>query len=213
MSLAGTRLLARWCPACRRREPGLRLLRRTWEGRPRHCRLQGCGRRQGARASGGNREALSTVAGSAGGPACSSEEALVIGVEPRGRAIWASSFGQPGRLREESSGRADVEGQAVCDLQVGGLGGVPAGQGQSRGAGCGRVLDRGVREGSEGQPVQGLEPDVLGELLPTSGAGGGSGQITLPESWTDRGPTPMPHRLSVEGLAALAALTRSLQGR
>src|SRR6266540_1882240 len=94
MSLAGTRLLARWSPACRRREPGLRLLRRTWEGRPRHCRLQGCGRRQGARASGGNREALSTVAGSAGGPACSSEEALVIGVEPRGRAIWASSFGQ-----------------------------------------------------------------------------------------------------------------------
>ena len=32
MSLAGARLLARWCPAWRRREPGLRLPRGTWEG-------------------------------------------------------------------------------------------------------------------------------------------------------------------------------------
>jgi hypothetical protein len=32
MSLAGARLLARWCPAFRRREPGLRLLHGTWEG-------------------------------------------------------------------------------------------------------------------------------------------------------------------------------------
>ncbi len=38
MSLAATRLLARRCPACRRREPGLRLSRRTWEGWPRHGR-------------------------------------------------------------------------------------------------------------------------------------------------------------------------------
>src|SRR6266536_2636549 len=30
MSLADTRLLARRCPACRRREPGLRLPRGTW---------------------------------------------------------------------------------------------------------------------------------------------------------------------------------------
>jgi hypothetical protein len=37
MSLAGARVLARWCPACRRREPDLRHLRGTWEGRPRHC--------------------------------------------------------------------------------------------------------------------------------------------------------------------------------
>jgi len=32
MSLADIRLLARWCPACRRREPGLRLPRGTGEG-------------------------------------------------------------------------------------------------------------------------------------------------------------------------------------
>jgi len=36
MSLADTRLLARRCPAYRRREPSLRLSRGTWEGRPRH---------------------------------------------------------------------------------------------------------------------------------------------------------------------------------
>ena len=32
MSLVDIRLLARWCPACRRREPGLRLPRGTGEG-------------------------------------------------------------------------------------------------------------------------------------------------------------------------------------
>jgi hypothetical protein len=39
MSLAGARLLARRCPACRRREPGLRLLHGTWEGGCRYWRL------------------------------------------------------------------------------------------------------------------------------------------------------------------------------
>src|SRR6266704_2535749 len=51
MSLAGARVLARWCPACRRREPGLRLLHGTWEGR---CRYRPPSRR-GWRA-GGERE-------------------------------------------------------------------------------------------------------------------------------------------------------------
>ena len=32
MSLAGARLLARWCPAWRRRESGLQRLHGTWEG-------------------------------------------------------------------------------------------------------------------------------------------------------------------------------------
>jgi len=35
-SLAGDRLLARRCPACRRREPELLLLRGTWEGARRY---------------------------------------------------------------------------------------------------------------------------------------------------------------------------------
>jgi hypothetical protein len=41
MSLAGARLLARRCPACRRREPGPWLLCETWEGVCRYwvCRL------------------------------------------------------------------------------------------------------------------------------------------------------------------------------
>ena len=37
MSLAGARGLARRCPAWRRREPGLRLLHGTGEGRIRYC--------------------------------------------------------------------------------------------------------------------------------------------------------------------------------
>jgi hypothetical protein len=41
----------------------------------------------GSAASGWDRKALSTVAGQAGGPARSSEEALVVGVEPRGRVV------------------------------------------------------------------------------------------------------------------------------
>ena len=57
MSLAGARLLARRCPAWRRRESGLRPLHGTWEGGCRYRRL-GAGRRRGARGSapyGGNR--------------------------------------------------------------------------------------------------------------------------------------------------------------
>jgi hypothetical protein len=85
-SLAGARRLARRCPAWRRREPGLRLSRGTWEGLSRHCHP---GREvlvaTGSAASGWDRKALSTVAGQAGGPAHSSEEAPVMGVEPRGR--------------------------------------------------------------------------------------------------------------------------------
>ena len=44
-------------------------------------------------------------------------------------------------------------------------------------------------------------------------AGGGYGQITLPEAWTDRGVVALGYRLSVEGLAALDTLARSLRGR
>jgi hypothetical protein len=44
-------------------------------------------------------------------------------------------------------------------------------------------------------------------------AGGAYGSITLPESWTDRGKPPGTGRLSAEGLAALGAVTRALQGR
>jgi len=44
-------------------------------------------------------------------------------------------------------------------------------------------------------------------------SGGISGQITLPQAWTDRGEPPLARRLSADGLAVLDTLTRSLRGR
>ena len=43
-------------------------------------------------------------------------------------------------------------------------------------------------------------------------SGGVGGQITLPQAWTDRGEPPCGSRLSAEGLAAAAALTRAVRG-
>ena len=43
-------------------------------------------------------------------------------------------------------------------------------------------------------------------------AGAVGGQVTLPESWSDRGGPPGTHRLSVQGLADLAAVTRVIGG-
>jgi hypothetical protein len=43
-------------------------------------------------------------------------------------------------------------------------------------------------------------------------SGGVSGQITLPRAWTDRCEPPVAFRLSVEGLAAAAAMTRAVRG-
>jgi hypothetical protein len=44
-------------------------------------------------------------------------------------------------------------------------------------------------------------------------SGGVSGQITLPQAWTDRGEPPLPRRLSAEGLAGLDTLMRAIEGR
>jgi hypothetical protein len=44
-------------------------------------------------------------------------------------------------------------------------------------------------------------------------AGGGVGdRVTVPRSWTDRGEPPLARRLSAEGLAELAAVTRAIGG-
>jgi hypothetical protein len=43
--------------------------------------------------------------------------------------------------------------------------------------------------------------------------GGVSGQMTVPQSWTDRGVPALGHRLSAAGLAELVAVTRVIQGR
>ena len=44
-------------------------------------------------------------------------------------------------------------------------------------------------------------------------AGTVGGQVTLPESWTDRGDPPGAHRLSVQGLADLVAAVRARLAR
>ena len=43
--------------------------------------------------------------------------------------------------------------------------------------------------------------------------GGPLGRVTVPESWTDRGPTPAAHRLSVAALVELDTLLRVLEQR
>jgi hypothetical protein len=43
--------------------------------------------------------------------------------------------------------------------------------------------------------------------------GGPLGRVTVPESWTDRGPTASAHRLSLEGLAELDTLRKVLGER
>src|SRR5581483_10784398 len=50
------------------------------------------------------------------------------------------------------------------------LGSVPTGEGEPRCSGRGRRVDRGVREGPARQPLQGLEPDVLGLVPPAARA-------------------------------------------
>src|SRR4029077_15886559 len=56
------------------------------------------------------------------------------------------------------------------------MGGLSAGQSQSGRAGRGRGDHPGVRQGSEKQPVQDLESEVLGVLFSASGDGGGDTQ-------------------------------------
>ncbi len=53
------------------------------------------------------------------------------------------------------------------------VGGVSAGPTERRCCRGGRAVHRGIREGSEEQSLQGLEPDVLGKLFPAPGAGRG----------------------------------------
>ena len=43
-------------------------------------------------------------------------------------------------------------------------------------------------------------------------AGGVGDRVTVPRSWTDRGAPALAHRLSIEGLAELAAVTRAIEG-
>jgi hypothetical protein len=64
-----------------------------------------------------------------------------------------------------------------------------------------------------GQPLEVLYSKRRGAGTVFVCAGGVSGQITLPQSWTDRGEPPLALRLSAERLAELDTLARSLRGR
>jgi hypothetical protein len=64
-----------------------------------------------------------------------------------------------------------------------------------------------------GQRLEILFVKRRGDVVVFVCSGGVSGQITLPEGWTDRGESPGACRLSVDGLAALDTLTRAVQGR
>src|SRR5881397_1711474 len=93
-------------------------------------------------------------------------------------------------IREELRGRAEVVRQVVRYFKAGSMGGLGEGQGEQGCGGCGRLLDRGPREGSEEQSVQDLEPDVFGELLPALGARGGDTEIAWrrhQDSWGAHG--------------------------
>jgi hypothetical protein len=67
-------------------------------------------------------------------------------------------------------------------------------------------------------PLAGQRLEILyvkrrGDAVVFVCSGGVSGQITLPQAWTDRGEAARSDRLSVEGLAELDTLARALQGR
>src|SRR5262249_1114536 len=95
-------------------------------------------------------------------------------VNPKGEEFMpeATSRVRPQAAPTDQPERGGVDGggQAVGYFQAGGLGGLPEGQGQPRRGRGGRSVHRGVRGRLEEQPLQDLESDVLGELLPTAGA-------------------------------------------
>jgi hypothetical protein len=64
-----------------------------------------------------------------------------------------------------------------------------------------------------GQRLEILYAKRRGRTMVFVCAGGVSGQITLPESWTDRGEPALAGRLSADGLAALDTLCRAIGGR
>src|SRR3954454_8878116 len=129
---------------------------------------------RGSASTGENRKVLSTVVASAGGPARSSGEPPVMGGERRGRVIYEVFTRATGEVfREEPSGQVRPDDPVVRDCEAAGVGGVKARRAQQGRRGGGRGVHRGLREGSEEQFVQGLEPDVLGNVLSAPGQVGG----------------------------------------
>ena len=88
-----------------------------------------------------------------------------MGLERRGRADQGQPEANP-LSGEEPRARPEpkVKSFEIDKRLV--YGGVGEGPGQRRGAGRGRGQHRPVRSSGEGQPLQAVEPDELGELFP-----------------------------------------------
>src|ERR1035437_1682866 len=121
------------------------------------------GAERGCPKRGSTRKGLSTDLGCAGGPVRSSGEV------PAGRGgggakgpghLWRCSWVNRERVWEELHGQAEVSREVVRDLQVGGLGGVSASEGQQGCTGCGQGDDGRLRDRSAGESLPHLEPHV-----------------------------------------------------
>src|SRR5690242_5488133 len=96
-----------------------------------------------------------------------------VGVEPRGWLIRTVESINQGLLWEEERKHAKAwRRQTVRHPQTRSLGGVQEGGGEQGCPGSGRADVGRVRDRSEEQSVQDLEPDELRVVLSASGAGG-----------------------------------------
>ena len=105
------------------------------------------------------------------GPACSwlyssRQPARLGGASWMGRNLTAGAGPWPG-----AAGREAVRGHRIR-----GLAGLGAGEGEQGSAGGGRAVHRGLRGAAGGQPLPRLEPDVVGNVVPADGEGGGDPQ-------------------------------------
>src|SRR5437588_13073540 len=91
-------------------------------------------------------------------------------VERRGRVTQMTT------LANQALGGANDSIKALYDFQAGGLGGVPTGESQPGSRGCRWGDDRRLRAEPQREPLQDLEPDEFGELLPAAGPEGGDSQ-------------------------------------
>src|SRR5262245_48893040 len=166
-------------PACRRRE-----------AQSGSCteRENLCCDAKGEVTSGYHREGESTDAEHRDGAARSSAEGPVMGVGAKGLRCSAEAVGQL------ATGGACGRGKAVRDPETGGLGSFRACEGEPGSGWSGWTVDSRVRGQPCGQPLQALESDVLGELLPSAGAAGGDS-----ESGWGRGRESRPHGEAVSG--------------
>ncbi len=96
----------------------------------------------------------------------SSAEGSVMGAGAKGLRCSALAAGQL------ATGGARGQGKAVCDPQAGGLGSLQTCGGEPGSGWSGRAVDCGVRGQPIGQPLQALEPAVVGELFSSAGAAG-----------------------------------------